>query len=120
MSAELFLDTAAIFDHFIELTSITPDPGGSLVFYGELDRIGMEIAVAANIAGVASPGVDAEPGRVKQAVRNGVCDFMVNSLDEALRILKNEIRKKQPVAVGLVGDPRVVIAEMIGVYSLTC
>jgi urocanate hydratase len=73
----------------------------------------MATAVAANIAGAASLGVDASADRVKVALRQGVCDFMVNSLDEALRILKNEVRKKQPVAVGLVGDPESVVAEML-------
>jgi urocanate hydratase len=73
----------------------------------------MATAVAANIAGAASLGVDAHADRAKVAVRQGICDFMVNSLDEALRILKNEIRKKQPVAVALVGDPERVVAEML-------
>ncbi|QNI34638.1 hypothetical protein H7849_12505 [Alloacidobacterium dinghuense] len=106
-------DTAEVFDHFEALTSIAPEPGGLLVFYGELDGRGLATAVAANIAGAASLGVDADAARVKQAVRQGLCDFMVNSLDEALRILKNEIRKKQPVAVALVGDPERVVAEML-------
>jgi hypothetical protein len=73
----------------------------------------MATAVAANIAGAASLGVDAHADRAKLALRQGICDFMVNSLDEALRILKNEIRKKQPVAVALVGDPARVVAEML-------
>ncbi|HEX3436092.1 MAG TPA: hypothetical protein VHT24_04925 [Pseudacidobacterium sp.] len=107
------VDTAEVFDSFCTLTSIAPEPGGLLVFYGELDTHGMAIAAASNIAGSASLGVDMQAERVKLALRNGICDFMVNSLDEALRILKNEIRKKQPVAVGLVGDPDRVVAEMI-------
>jgi Urocanase Rossmann-like domain len=106
-------DTAEFFDHFAALTSIAPEPGGLLVFYGELDRRGAAMAVAANIAGAASLGVDADSGRVKLALRQGLCDFMVNSLDEALRILKNQIRKKEPVAVALVSDPDRVIAEMM-------
>jgi hypothetical protein len=106
-------DTAEIFDHFAALTSVAAEPGGTLVFYGELDRRGMATAVASNIAGAASLGVDAHTDRAKLALRQGICDFMVNSLDEALRILKNEIRKKQPVAVALEGDPERVISEML-------
>jgi urocanate hydratase len=37
---------------------------------------------------------------------------MVNSLDEALRILKNSIRKKEAVSVGLVGNCADVIPEV--------
>ncbi|HYK36185.1 hypothetical protein [Alloacidobacterium sp.] len=106
-------DTAEVFDHFAALKSVTPEPGGLLVFYGELDRQGMAMAVAANIAGAASLGIDADADRAKLALRQGFCDFVVNSLDEALRILKNEVRKKQPVAVALVGDPESIVAEML-------
>jgi urocanate hydratase len=113
MADETIPDTAEVFDHFAALTSVAPAPGGALVFYGALDRCGMATAVAANIAGAASLGVDAHADRAKLALRQGICDFMVNSLDEALRILKNELRKKQPVAVALVGDPARVVAEML-------
>src|SRR5437764_6571955 len=37
---------------------------------------------------------------------------MVNSLDEALRILKNSIRKKEAISVGLVGNCADVIPEL--------
>jgi urocanate hydratase len=37
---------------------------------------------------------------------------MVNSLDEALRILKNAVRKREAASVGLLGDPADVISEM--------
>jgi hypothetical protein len=113
MVDETIPDTAEVFDHFAALTSAAPAPGGALVFYGVLDRCGMATAVAANIAGAASLGVDALADRAKLALRQGICDFMVNSLDEALRILKNEVRKKQPVAVALAGDPESVVAEML-------
>ena len=42
--------------------------------------------------------------RIKKRLKTGYCDFMVNSLDEALRILKNAIRKKEAISVGLVGN----------------
>ena len=57
---------------------------------------------AANIAGAASLSATADVATQKQAIRDGVVDFLVTSLDEAARILKNEIRKRQPVAVCVV------------------
>ena len=42
---------------------------------------------------------------VRHCVRNGIADFAVKTLDEALRILKNEIRKRQPIAVLLERQP---------------
>jgi hypothetical protein len=113
MKFEDIPDPAEVFDCFWALAAVAPDPGGLLVFCGELDADGMALAAATNIAGAASLGVNANPDSVKRALREGVCDFMVNSLDEALRILKNEVRRKQPVSVGLVGNPESVVAEMI-------
>jgi len=87
--------------------------GGSLLVYTGLDWRGVALAIAANIAGAASLGLDSDLARAKGAIRSGACDFLVNTLDEALRILKNEIRKRGPVAVVLAGAPRVAVEEMV-------
>jgi urocanate hydratase len=50
---------------------------------------------------------------VRNALRTGSCDFVVNTLDEALRAIKNEIRKHRPLSVGLEGEPSGVLAEII-------
>jgi urocanate hydratase len=73
--------------------------GGKLLFAGKLDANARALLVAANIAGAASLAVSADVANGKQAIRDGVVDFLVTSLDEALRILKNEIRKRTTVAV---------------------
>jgi urocanate hydratase len=49
----------------------------------------------------------------KQAIRDGVADFLVTSLDEALRILKNEIRKRETVAVCVAATPQAIEGEML-------
>ena len=46
-------------------------------------------------------------------MRNGAIDFLVTSLDEALRILKNEIRKRQPIAVGVSVPVREIVKQML-------
>ena len=76
-----------------------PTLGGNLLYAGELDGAGRVLVVAGNIAGAASLCASADPAIQKQAVHDGVVDFLVTSLDEALRILKNEIRKGETVAV---------------------
>lgn len=73
--------------------------GGKLLYAGELDEEGRAIAIAGNVAGCATLAATADAGDQKRAVREGIVDFLVNSLDEALRILKNEIRKRATVAV---------------------
>jgi hypothetical protein len=39
-------------------------------------------------------------------------DFVVNTLDEALRTLKNQIRLKRPLSVGLIADVDTTLAEL--------
>jgi hypothetical protein len=75
--------------------------GGKLLFAGELDPAGCRLVRAANIAGAATLASTPDAAAQRKAIREGVVDFLVTSLDEALRILKNELRKRQPVAVGV-------------------
>lgn len=90
-----------------------PSLGGKLLYAGELLPDGRALLVAGNIAGAASLAATSDPAAGKQAMRDGVCDFMVNSLDEALRVLKNEIRKRQAVAVCVAIAPETIALEML-------
>ena len=87
--------------------------GGHLLYAGEPDERGAQMLRAANIAGAASLAVSADAGSLRHLMREGAIDFTVNSLDEALRILKNEIRKQQPVAVGVSTAAETLLAEML-------
>jgi len=86
--------------------------GGSLLYAGEPDESAVRLLRAANIAGVASLAASADGRTLRQAMREGAIDFVVTSLDEALRILKNEIRKCEPVAVGVSVSPALLEQEM--------
>ena len=112
-SSRDFPDIAMVYERFAALTASSLELGGCLLLYAGLDRSGMALAIAANVAGAASLGLERDLARAKQSIRSGVCDFLVNTLDEALRILKNEIRKRKAVSVALVGDVQAVIAEMV-------
>jgi urocanate hydratase len=90
-----------------------PGLGGQLFYAGELDPVGRALMVAANIAGAASLAATPDLDAQKQAVRDGVADFLVISLDEALRILKNQIRKRETVAVCVGAAPAAVNWEML-------
>ncbi len=86
--------------------------GGRLVVSVGLPESGSSVALGATLAGAAFLGIEAGPALIKQALQASCCDFMVNNLDEALRILKNEVRKRRPVSVGLLGAADTVLAEM--------
>jgi len=87
--------------------------GGKLLFAGGLHSLSRDLLFAANVAGAASLAASADPLEQRMAVREGVVDFVVNSLGEALRILKNEVRKHQAVSVAVAADQRTVVAEML-------
>lgn len=86
--------------------------GGELLYVGEPDQAGCCLLRAANIAGAASLAASADAAALRTAMRLGAIDFVVTSLDEALRILKNQIRTKQPVAVGVSLPAEVAVREM--------
>ncbi len=69
------------------------------------------IAAAASLAGAVSLVTDADGGSMKSHFRDGAFDFVVNTLDEALRAIKNEIRKGNSIAIGLIGEPAAVLDE---------
>jgi urocanate hydratase len=86
--------------------------GGSLFYAGELDEQGRALVVAANIAGAATLVASADLAAQKRAIREAVADFLVTSLDEALRILKNQLRKRETVSVCVAMDPAAMELEM--------
>lgn len=88
--------------------------GGALLYTADPAESGSAILRAANIAGAASLAASADAPLLRRLMREGALDFVVTSLDEALRILKNEIRKREPVAVGVTLAPETVEREMVG------
>jgi len=88
------------------------DLSGKLIVSGGMGGMGGAQPLAATMNGAAFLGIDVDPERIKKRLRTGYCDFMVTSLDEALRIVKNAVRKKENVSVGLVGNCAEIIPEL--------
>ncbi|MGC9292385.1 MAG: hypothetical protein ACP5EP_06625 [Acidobacteriaceae bacterium] len=108
----------AVYQKYLHLQSLAvrhrnASLAGALVATSGMGREGMELAMASTIAGAAFLGVEPRPQRLKSALRHNACDFMVNTLDEALRVLKNELRKRRPVAVGLLGNAAELLPLMV-------
>lgn len=102
-----------IYRSFAGLAATRGDLGGLLLLYCGLDGGGIATVMAANVAGAASLGVEADAAVARQALRGGVCDFVVNSLDEGLRILKNEVRQRRAASVVITEDPSVIVAAIV-------
>jgi len=88
------------------------DLSGKLVVTGGMGGMGGAQPLAATLNGGAFLGIEVDPERIKRRIRTGYCDICVNSLDEAIRILKNAVRQKHAVSVGLVGNCADVIPEL--------
>src|SRR5262250_1324048 len=85
---------------------------GKLIVSGGMGGMGGAQPLAAAMNGAAFLGIEVDPERIKKRLKTGYCDFMVNTLDEALRILKNAVRKRENVSVGLVGNCADIIPEL--------
>jgi urocanate hydratase len=88
------------------------DLRGKLVVSGGMGGMGGAQPLAATMNGAAFLGVEVDPERIKRRLKTGYCDVMVNSLDEALRILKNAVRRQEATSVGLVGNCADIIPEL--------
>ncbi len=97
---------------FTVLHTLRQDWGGALIAASGLGPDGAALAAASNVAGAVCLCVEDDSARIKEAIRSGACDFIVNTLDEALRTIKNEIRKHLPLSVGLQADPVSIFNEM--------
>lgn len=88
------------------------DLSGKLVVSGGMGGMGGAQPLAATLNGAAFLGIEVDPERIKKRLKTGYCDVMVNNLDEALRILKNAVRKREATSVGLVGNCADLVPEL--------
>lgn len=107
-----------LYARYETLSGIAREPfsgslAGKLLLRAGLERGGIASLVAASVAGACSLCVDADAASLRAALRAGLCDFVVGPLDEALRILKNELRRGEAVSVGLTAEPERALGEMI-------
>jgi len=92
--------------------------GGKLLYAGNLDSASSALVIAANIAGAASLAACADKAVQRQAIREGMVDFLVTTLDEALRILTNQVRKRETVAVCVAQPAEHLEREMVEIGVL--
>ncbi|MGH9478755.1 MAG: urocanate hydratase [Terriglobales bacterium] len=85
---------------------------GKLVVSGGLGGMGGAQPLAATLNGGVFLGIEVDPARIQRRVQSGYCDIQVNQLDEALRIVKNALRQRQAVSVGLEGNCAEILPEL--------
>jgi urocanate hydratase len=95
-----------------ELLSQNETWGGKLIFTSGPGASATGLPAAVSIAGGTTLALDPDSPTVKAVFRQGGIDFVVNTLDEALRVLKNEIRQHKPLSVALISPIQPVLDEI--------
>lgn len=114
VGAQEFLPTAFHVLDAVAQKHFSGDLAGKLIVSGGMGAAGGALSLASELHGAAFLGIDVDGERIKRRIRAGYCDYCVNTLEESLRILKNAVRQKQAVSVGLVGNCAEVIPELAG------
>jgi urocanate hydratase len=86
---------------------------GRLLVSGGMGGMGGAQPLAATMNGAVFLGIDVDPARIERRVRNGYCDRLALSLDEALRICEDARAEERAVSVGLVGNCAEVLPELV-------
>ncbi|ADV82231.1 Urocanase [Terriglobus saanensis] len=108
----MVVDQASVLRAFVAICAVQTNWAGKIVLVHALDEKGAAIAMAATMAGAVTLAIEGDPERARAALRAGCCDFVVSTLDEALRTMKNEVRKGVALSVGLVGEDALLMQEI--------
>ena len=91
--------------------------GGSLagrfVLTSGLGGMGGAQPLAATMNGAAILGVEVDEARIDKRLTTGYCDRKTRDLDEALSWIRESMRAKQALSVGLVGNAAEVLPELV-------
>ena len=106
------------YEKLLELFPVDPEQGlgGRLIFAGELQpesSVADALVTAANIAGAATLVAAPDALAQRRAMRDALADFVVNTVEEALRILKNEVRQRRAVSVAVAVSAVYLMEEML-------
>ena len=69
--------------------------------------------LAATMNGAAFLGVEVDAKRIRRRLETGYCDRMTHDLDEALALVYEAKKNREPLSVGLVGNTADVLPELV-------
>jgi urocanate hydratase len=86
---------------------------GRLLVTAGLGGMGGAQPLAATMNGAAFLGVEVNPLRIERRLKTGYLDRMSTDLDEALTLLNEAKRKREPLSIGLLGNAAEVMLELV-------
>ena len=86
---------------------------GKFVLTGGLGGMGGAQPLAATMNGAVFLGVEVDAARIEKRLKSGYCDKIAHSLDDALKLIDQARKDRQPLSVGLVGNCADVLPELV-------
>ncbi|HJV36390.1 urocanate hydratase [Geomonas sp.] len=89
------------------------EAAGRWILTGGLGGMGGAQPLAATMAGFSMLAVECDESRIDKRLATGYLDRKVRQLDEALGIIEDACRSRQPVSVGLLGNCAELLPEIV-------
>lgn len=89
------------------------DLSGKWILTGGLGGMGGAQPLAATIAGACMLAVECDETRIDKRIETGYCDYKAYSLKEAIKIIKDAIKDKKAISVGLLGNAAEIFPEIL-------
>src|SRR5688500_8881227 len=96
-----------------ELHFGTADLSGRTILTAGLGGMGGAQPLAATMAGAAILCVEVDPTRIERRLETGYLDRSTESLDEAVKLVRDAAGEGRPLSVGLLGNAAEVVPELI-------
>ncbi len=88
------------------------DLAGRWILTGGMGGMGGAQPLAGTMAGASILVVEVDEERINRRVKMGFCDVKVKTLDKALKLIKERIKSKEPISIGLVGNCAEIFPEV--------
>jgi urocanate hydratase len=92
----------------------SPDLGGRTILTAGLGGMGGAQPLAGTMAGAAILCVEVDPARIERRLQTRYLDEATDSLDDALRRVRDAAAAGRPLSVGLLGNAAEVVPELAG------
>ena len=89
------------------------DWSGKWILTAGLGGMGGAQPLAATMAGASCLAVECQRSRIEMRLRTRYLDVMAETLDEALELLKQSLKDRKPVSIGLLGNAAEVLPELV-------
>ncbi|MFC5732059.1 urocanate hydratase [Cytobacillus gottheilii] len=82
----------------------TSDLRGKFILTGGMGGMSGAQPLAGKMAGAVILVVEVDRKRIDRKIAEGYCDYLAESVDEALKLVKEHCERQQPASIGLVGN----------------